>query len=312
MRHVFSFPSFMRNLKGWIYTYSRLLKTTRNCGIRLPKSQLENQQISEYFRSILGLECSSSLFSIWQHWFHGEVGHRATRFWRVIRPAGAAFSNSWDIQSTLAQLITWCTLGSKACHKRQVIEPVVIYYASKGATEIEFERENPRHLMPWLLESLEHQQPWYKRFYTEYPSLSSNKVKHYSDVIMSAMVSQVTAVSIICSTRLFRRRSKKTAKLCVTGFCEGNPPVIGGFPSQRSSNAKKFPFDNVAMHISSWLSMYTFMRTTRIDSYATSDRRFLHIHYHLNKPSSLITKEIIFLHAPLFHISEIRHSVKHD
>ena len=32
--------------------------------------------------------------------------------------------------------------------------------------------------------------------------------------------------------------SKKASKLCVTGLCEGNPPVTGGFPSQRASNAK--------------------------------------------------------------------------
>ena len=37
---------------------------------------------------------------------------------------------------------------------------------------------------------------------------------------------------------LFRRRSKKTSKLRVTGLCEGNPPVTGGFPSQRVSNAE--------------------------------------------------------------------------
>ena len=29
---------------------------------------------------------------------------------------------------------------------------------------------------------------------------------------------------------LFRRRSKKTTKLCVTGLREGNPPVTGGLP----------------------------------------------------------------------------------
>ena len=39
-------------------------------------------------------------------------------------------------------------------------------------------------------------------------------------------------------SRLFRRRSKKIPKLRVTGLCEGNPPVIGGFPSQRASNAE--------------------------------------------------------------------------
>ena len=39
---------------------------------------------------------------------------------------------------------------------------------------------------------------------------------------------------------LFRRRSKKTSKFCVTGICEGNPPVTDGFPSQRASNAENF------------------------------------------------------------------------
>ena len=38
--------------------------------------------------------------------------------------------------------------------------------------------------------------------------------------------------------RLFRRRSKKTSKLCVTGLCEGNSPVTGEFPTQRASNAE--------------------------------------------------------------------------
>ena len=47
--------------------------------------------------------------------------------------------------------------------------------------------------------------------------------------------------------RLFRRRSKKTSKLRVTGHHEGNPPVTGGFPSQRASNAENVPFDDVIM-----------------------------------------------------------------
>ena len=37
---------------------------------------------------------------------------------------------------------------------------------------------------------------------------------------------------------LFRRRSKKTWKLRVTGLCEGNSPLTGEFPSQRTSNAE--------------------------------------------------------------------------
>ena len=57
--------------------------------------------------------------------------------------------------------------------------------------------------------------------------------------------------------RLFRRRSKKTSKLHVTGLCGGNPPVIGGFPSHRASTTK-----NVSIrwrhHVSSYLSFRHF------------------------------------------------------
>ena len=38
--------------------------------------------------------------------------------------------------------------------------------------------------------------------------------------------------------RLFRRRSKKTTKLRVTGLCVGNTPVTGEFPAQIASNAE--------------------------------------------------------------------------
>ena len=38
--------------------------------------------------------------------------------------------------------------------------------------------------------------------------------------------------------RLFRRRSKKTSKLRVTGLCVGNSPATGEFPAQMASNAE--------------------------------------------------------------------------
>ena len=50
---------------------------------------------------------------------------------------------------------------------------------------------------------------------------------------MSAMASQISGVS------LFRQKAKTTSKHRVTGHCEGNPSVSGGFPSQRVSNAEK-------------------------------------------------------------------------
>ena len=38
--------------------------------------------------------------------------------------------------------------------------------------------------------------------------------------------------------RLFGRRSKETAKLCVTSLCVRNSPVTGEFPTQMASNAE--------------------------------------------------------------------------
>ena len=42
--------------------------------------------------------------------------------------------------------------------------------------------------------------------------------------------------------RLFRRRSKKTSKLRVTGLCAGNSPITGEFPAQMASNAEYVSF----------------------------------------------------------------------
>ena len=39
--------------------------------------------------------------------------------------------------------------------------------------------------------------------------------------------------------RLFRRKSKKTSKLRVTGLCAGNSPGTGEFPAQMASNTEK-------------------------------------------------------------------------
>ena len=47
--------------------------------------------------------------------------------------------------------------------------------------------------------------------------------------------------------RLFRRRSKKTSKLRVTGLGMRNSPGTGEFPAQMACNAKMFPFDDVIM-----------------------------------------------------------------
>ena len=60
--------------------------------------------------------------------------------------------------------------------------------------------------------------------------------------------------------RLFRRNSKKTSKLRVTGLCAGNSPGTGEFPAQMASYA-----ENVTIwwrhHVYQWYSLCTLMAT---------------------------------------------------
>ena len=64
---------------------------------------------------------------------------------------------------------------------------------------------------------------------------------------MNAMASQFTGVSIVCSTNCSGANKKKNIKAPRHWPLWGNPPVTGGFPLQRASNAKMFPIDDVIM-----------------------------------------------------------------
>ena len=79
------------------------------------------------------------------------------------------------------------------------------------------------------------------------PFISGNDT-HYNEVIMSAMASQITSLTIVYSTVHSRCRSRKTSKLRVTGLCEGNSLGTGEFPTQRASNGRFFH-----LMTSSWL-----------------------------------------------------------
>ena len=71
---------------------------------------------------------------------------------------------------------------------------------------------------------------------------SGSQMHHYSDVTMNTIVSQIRDVSISCSfvcSGAHQRKHKK--KLRVTGLCEGTPPVTGGLPSLRASDAEDVP-----------------------------------------------------------------------
>ena len=61
--------------------------------------------------------------------------------------------------------------------------------------------------------------------------------------------------------RLFRRRSKKTPKLRVTGLCVGNSPGPVNSPHKWPVTRKMFPFDDVIMiwsGMGSWVMHHVF------------------------------------------------------
>ena len=65
--------------------------------------------------------------------------------------------------------------------------------------------------------------------------------------------------------RLFRRRSKKTSKLRVTGLFEGNSPVTGEFPAQRVNNAENVSiwWHHHALNLSGCLLKRLFRRRSK-------------------------------------------------
>ena len=63
---------------------------------------------------------------------------------------------------------------------------------------------------------------------------------HYNDVIMSAMASQISSLTIVYSTVYSGVDHRKKSKLHVTSLCEGNSPVTSEFPAQKASNAECF------------------------------------------------------------------------
>ena len=87
-----------------------------------------------------------------------------------------------------------------------------------------------QHWMRWWIGAIRHQS-----------MITSTKVDenlwcHYSDIIMSAMASQITIMSIICSAICSGTHQRKLQSSALLAFVRGNPLVTGRVPSQRASN----------------------------------------------------------------------------
>ena len=68
--------------------------------------------------------------------------------------------------------------------------------------------------------------------------------------------------------RLFRRRSKKTSKLRVTGLCAGNSPGPVNSPHKWPVTRKMFPFDDVIMCYGNNLYACAVWSALKSDSFA--------------------------------------------
>ena len=79
-------------------------------------------------------------------------------------------------------------------------------------------------------------------------------LKHYSDVIISAIACQITGVSIACWIVCSGADQKKISKFHANGLCDWKPLLTVGFPSQRANSAEIVSIwwrhhDNISIYI---------------------------------------------------------------
>ena len=107
------------------------------------------------------------------------------------------------------------------------------------------------HLVKRIACSFRDPLPWRSVTNASMSTLSSLQTQHNhnSDVIMRAMTSQITGVSIVYSNVCSGagQRSKETSKLRVTGPCDGINRWPVDSPHKEPVTRKMFPFDDVIM-----------------------------------------------------------------
>ena len=96
-----------------------------------------------------------------------------------------------------------------------------------GSMSFYFKRSNTRHLMKSQHTPYTHHLQHYQSF-----PIVSLQWRHVCNGVSNHQ-------SLDCLLNsLLGRRDEKTSKLRVTGLCEGNSPISGGFPAQRAINAE--------------------------------------------------------------------------
>ena len=99
------------------------------------------------------------------------------------------------------------------------------------------------------------------RVTSSFPSQrESNKQSHYNDVIMNVMASQITGVSMVCSTVCSAPNQRKLQRSASLAFVRRIHQWPMNSPHNGPVMLKMFPFDNVIMRyyamMSSWYEEY--------------------------------------------------------
>ena len=115
----------------------------------------------------------------------------------------------------------WCETTPKSLLKPTITLFTTAYMCHQALIQL---------IQIWSFWYLQYQFIWILRTYI--PNFQGKE--HYSDILMSAMASQITSLTIVYSTAW----SKKTSKLHVTGLCEGNSPGTSELLAHRASNAE--------------------------------------------------------------------------
>ena len=97
--------------------------------------------------------------------------------------------------------------------------------------------------------------------YRSYPMLTHRipwflvSQEHHDEVIMSAMASQITSLTIVYSIVYSGTDQRKHQSSASLAFVQGNSPVTGEFPAQRASRGKGFHLMTSSWHQLPWYSL---------------------------------------------------------
>ena len=85
---------------------------------------------------------------------------------------------------------------------------------------------------------------------------------------MSVVVTQIIANLTVCSTACWGKQQRNHQSSALLDLCEGNPPVTGGFPSQRASNAESISMSwhNHSTPLSHYCTWQIFFLILKIDT----------------------------------------------